>query len=798
MAATPMPARNERSAPVFKKPDDIGPFFEEFEILCAHHNVATDEEKIEMSVRYLPAEHSRTWKATLEFEDRANTTYADFKAKIISMYPGSIHNSDEYTLGELETLVDTSRSMSMKTRAQLGAYYREFVTGQSNLKKKHNGALLSANQANKMFMDGFPDDLAKTINLRLMLSNPNRDSDLAYTIDEVFKTAEAILSGRPGAGVALLGPQATVVKQEDVESLVQRSMNSQISAFETRLAAMLATVSTATQHAPQILAPAAPRYNGAARTMSSGDCYYCENGPHLARDCDKVREDLKKGLVIPDPANPNRLVLPNRRYIPGLRYYPNISAQRDRMLQWHKEQSGKRDAPPHLTSNFLSFSDCDSDNEDGTTSMSGYNLSMPPISPARTKELIDEDADPVSQFLMQQIAQLAPHDPLRTVYVNEIEKRRKDVADGISKRVSSRSNKGKPPVRFSDDVQRGHPNADVYRRPAREQIVRDLSDDERSPSPPPAPLRTSAPIPTISSAPTAPVPLPTLASVRASSAFAPVIPIAAPAPGPRPPAARVPDQARIIYPAKIPRPAGPAVSRNLAPIEERTNIGGLVNKMLDIPLPHMTTRDFLGSSYTARRELMSQLSAKKAPLDAPTPFAASANFSSRPSNDLAFECDQCDETHLHLAAPERQRLRVIRPIIDGQLECECVLDSGCETTMMRKDIWEKLGLPLHVNEGVTYTAANKTQTKTMGGLHNVSMNICGQEIFVQYQVVNEAPWEILLGRPVLTHLQCETIDHQDGSQHLIITHPETGVRVQVPTAERPRRTPPVRMVSGFR
>jgi hypothetical protein len=224
MAVTPMPARNERSAPVFKKPDDIGPFFEEFEILCAHHNVATDQEKIEMSVCYLPAEHSRTWKATPEFKDWANKTYTKFKAKIISMYPGPIHNSDKYTLGDLESLVDTSRSMSMKTRAQLGAYYQEFVTGQSNLKKKHNGAPLLANQANKMFMDGFSNNLAKTISLRLMLLNPNRDSDLAYTIDKVFKTAEAILSGRPGAGVALLGPQATVVKQEDVETLIQRSI----------------------------------------------------------------------------------------------------------------------------------------------------------------------------------------------------------------------------------------------------------------------------------------------------------------------------------------------------------------------------------------------------------------------------------------------------------------------------------------------------------------------------------------------------------------------------------------------
>jgi hypothetical protein len=65
-------------------------------------------------------------------------------------------------------------------------------------------------------------------------------------------------------------------------------MSLQISAFETCLAAMLATVTTATQHTPQILAPAAPCYNGTARTMNNEDCYYCNNRPHLARNCDKV------------------------------------------------------------------------------------------------------------------------------------------------------------------------------------------------------------------------------------------------------------------------------------------------------------------------------------------------------------------------------------------------------------------------------------------------------------------------------------------------------------------------------
>jgi hypothetical protein len=58
--------------------------------------------------------------------------------------------------------------------------------------------------------------------------------------------------------------------------------------------------------------------------------------------------------------------------------------------------------------------------KDGATSKSGYNLSTPPISSACTKELIGKDADPISQFLMQQTAQLAPHDPPQTICINKI------------------------------------------------------------------------------------------------------------------------------------------------------------------------------------------------------------------------------------------------------------------------------------------------------------------------------------------------------------------------------------------
>jgi hypothetical protein len=111
--------------------------------------------------------------------------------------------------------------MPMKTCAELGTYFHTLITGQLNLKKKHNGALLSNSHGNKMFLDDFSSGIAKSIKLCLMLSNPNHNYDLAYTINKVFKIANMILSSRPGASVALLGPQAAAVKQEYVASMFQ-------------------------------------------------------------------------------------------------------------------------------------------------------------------------------------------------------------------------------------------------------------------------------------------------------------------------------------------------------------------------------------------------------------------------------------------------------------------------------------------------------------------------------------------------------------------------------------------------
>ncbi|EIN06903.1 hypothetical protein PUNSTDRAFT_72286 [Punctularia strigosozonata HHB-11173 SS5] len=132
-----------------------------------------------------------------------------------------------------------------------------------------------------------------------------------------------------------------------------------------------------------------------------------------------------------------------------------------------------------------------------------------------------------------------------------------------------------------------------------------------------------------------------------------------------------------------------------------------------------------------------------------------------------------------------QRLRILRPLIANAVIAECVIDSGSEAVLMRRDVWLATGLPLYEDDAISLTAANSTTTRTIGGLRNVPFNIGGMEVFLQVQVIEHAPWEVLLGRSFLAHTSCITSDKTDGSSTLTLTNPETGERIRVPTLERP-------------
>ena len=64
---------------------------------------------------------------------------------------------------------------------------------------------------------------------------------------------------------------------------------------------------------------------------------------------------------------------------------------------------------------------------------------------------------------------------------------------------------------------------------------------------------------------------------------------------------------------------------------------------------------------------------------------------------------------------------------------------------MRHDIWEKLNYPLITNKAMHMESANSSRYQTMGMIENIPVTLGSVTVHLQIQVVNEAPFEVLLG-----------------------------------------------------
>jgi hypothetical protein len=87
-------------------------------------------------------------------------------------------------------------------------------------------------------------------------------------------------------------------------------------------------------------------------------------------------------------------------------------------------------------------------------------------------------------------------------------------------------------------------------------------------------------------------------------------------------------------------------------------------------------------------------------------------------------------------------------------------------------------------------AANSTITKTHSRLQNVRFTFDDIDIYLQVQVMPHAPYNILLGRPLYTLMECITKDFANRDQHLTVMDPNTRQCVTILMQEQKRQWHP--------
>ena len=117
----------------------------------------------------------------------------------------------------------------------------------------------------------------------------------------------------------------------------------------------------------------------------------------------------------------------------------------------------------------------------------------------------------------------------------------------------------------------------------------------------------------------------------------------------------------------------------------------------------------------------------------------------------------------------------------SKLTINCVLDSGSEIITMPKQVWERLGLPIHSDHTMTMSSANSSTNATLGVLENLPLNFRSGEVCLQVQVLARANFDLLLGRPFHCLMSATTDDFPDGRQNIMHRDPNSRKEYKLPT-----------------
>lgn len=133
---------------------------------------------------------------------------------------------------------------------------------------------------------------------------------------------------------------------------------------------------------------------------------------------------------------------------------------------------------------------------------------------------------------------------------------------------------------------------------------------------------------------------------------------------------------------------------------------------------------------------------------------------------------------------ESQAIRSVFPKINNVGQEEAILDSGSQIVSMAEKVATRLGLTWDPNVKIHMQSANGQINQTLGLARNVCFTLGGLSIFLQVHIIQDPPYNVLLGRPfdVLTKMTVK--NDADGGQKLLVTDPNSERQVVLPTYRR--------------
>lgn len=235
-------------------------------------------------------------------------------------------------------------------------------------------------------------------------------------------------------------------------------------------------------------------------------------------------------------------------------------------------------------------------------------------------------------------------------------------------------------------------------------------------------------------------------------------------------------------------PASQPQYRYSTPIEDPVLTQNIIQRSLDTPIS-ITIRELYSAAPEARKYIKDQLTTRRIPMG---PTAAVSALEQYP--DDGDDTPHSTFTHQTLPPPgplvvanQVEELRTIPLELNGKLTVDAILDEGSQITAIRRDIWERLAFPLLSTQTMVMEAANSSKDSTLGLLRDLPARIGRSTFYLQVQVVENASYEMLLGRPFLTLTEARTHHYTNGDSHLTLVDPNTHDTFTIPTKPRIRQ-----------
>lgn len=129
-------------------------------------------------------------------------------------------------------------------------------------------------------------------------------------------------------------------------------------------------------------------------------------------------------------------------------------------------------------------------------------------------------------------------------------------------------------------------------------------------------------------------------------------------------------------------------------------------------------------------------------------------------------------------------LKSVLPYVNETEQIECILDGGSQICSMSAETAKRVGISWNPAIKIRMQSANGSIDETLGMAKNVPFRFEDVTIYLQCHILEQAAYQVLLGRPFECVTRSKTHNYADGEQRILLTCPNTGNMVEISTHDR--------------